>query len=214
MRDLILFGIQGSGKGTQGKLLADKFALPIFETGAELRSLAQSSSPLGQKVKNIIDAGNLVSDEIVLDVIQNFLHKVPAEQAVIFDGIPRSVSQRQLFDQLLETLGRHPLAIQIELSAKDALQRLTARRLCSKCRTIYPADYQGETCSVPDCNGKLERRADDNSESIKRRLELYEQETLPVIEHYAKEQRLLKVDGRASIQEVNQALLLGLSKIL
>lgn len=210
----MLFGIQGSGKGTQSKLLSEKFAMPIFETGAELRELAKSSSPLGQKVKSIIEAGNLVSDEIVMDVIKNFLRKIPAGQAVIFDGIPRSLSQQVLFDQLMEDSGRHPLAIQIDLSIEDALQRLSTRRLCSKCRTIYPASYEGEICAVPDCGGKLERRADDNVESIKRRLELYEKETLPVIENYANHHNVLKVDGRPSIPAVQAALLLALSQVL
>ncbi|MDD4351886.1 MAG: nucleoside monophosphate kinase [Candidatus Gracilibacteria bacterium] len=214
MRDFILFGIQGSGKGTQSRLLAEKFDMEIFETGAELRSLAQSSSSLGQKVKEIIDSGSLVSDEVVMDIIANFLRRVPAGKHVIFDGIPRRVSQQLLFDNLMKELERDPLVIEIELGPAQALNRLTTRKVCEVCKTSYPVFYEGDSCSEKECRGKLIKRADDNTASIKTRLELYEKETLPVIENYKNDGTVLSVNGDQGIAEVNMEILKGLNKLL
>lgn len=199
--DLVLFGIQGSGKGTQGKFIAEKFGFETFETGAELRKLAKEESELGKKVKGIIEAGHLVPNEVVMEIIENFMNRLPSGKKVLFDGIPRKMAQKKSFDALMTKLGREFAGILIQISKEEALRRLTTRRLCEKCKSVYPASYESSVC---ECGGKLTTRADDNPESIKIRLNAYENETTPVIEVYKKEGRMIEINGEQKIGEVTK----------
>jgi adenylate kinase len=202
--DLILFGIQGSGKGTQGKILKERYNMAYFETGAELRRLAKEDSDLGKKIKEIIEAGHLVPNEIVMEIVENFLEKIPKEKNVIFDGIPRKMAQAETLDSLLKKHGREYKAVILELSEKVALARLTSRRICPQCKEVYPADYKDNKCKK--CGAKLVTRSDDNEESIKVRIKAYFDETLPVINMYAKKGKLIKINGEQTIEEVSKEL--------
>lgn len=202
--DYVLFGIQGSGKGTQGKVLADKLSASYFEMGGELRRLASESSELGRKVKSIIEAGNLVSAEVVMEIVENFARAKTEGRAVIWDGIPRNQNQDAQFEALLKKLGRQYTGIYFELSREEAENRLLKRRICEKCKTVFPATYKNQTCEK--CGGALITRADDNADSIRRRLELFFQETLPVAENWKKAGRLITVNGVGSIEEVTKEL--------
>lgn len=173
MKDLIMFGMQGSGKGTQGAIIAEEYGYKIFETGAELRALTQEDPDLGRKVKAIVDKGDLVPNEIVMEIIENFLDKVDAETPVLFDGLPRSMPQKETFDALLEKKERNPHGIFIDLSEEEAVKRMLLRG-----------------------------RADDNEEAIKNRIGNYRKETIPVIEEYEKDELLTRVNGIQSIEEV------------
>ena len=144
--DLVLFGMQGSGKGTQSKAIAEHCNLVIFETGAELRRLSSEDSELAQKVKAIIESGNLVPTEVVMEIITDFLHKLPAGKNALFDGIPRSDDQKEQFDALMTKEGRSFKGLLIELTEAEAVKRLTTRRMCPTCKTIFPAAYEKETC--------------------------------------------------------------------
>lgn len=199
--DLVLFGIQGSGKGTQGKFIAEKFGYETFETGAELRKLAKEESELGKKVKEIIEAGRLVPNDIVMEIIENFMQHLTTGKKVMFDGIPRKMEQKKSFDSLMAKLGRGFSGILIRISKEEALRRLTTRRLCGKCKSVYPASYESDKC---ECGGKLVTRADDNPESIKVRLDAYENETTPVIEEYKKEEKMIEINGEQKIEEVTK----------
>lgn len=202
--DYVLFGIQGSGKGTQGKILAEKLRAAYFEMGGELRRLATESSELGRKVKSIIEAGNLVPAEVVMEIVENFSRTKTEDRTVIWDGIPRNQDQDAQFEALLKKLERKYTGIYFELSREEAENRLLKRRLCEKCKTIFPASYKNPTCEK--CGGKLITRADDNADSIRRRLELFFQETLPVAENWKKANRLITVNGAGSIEAVTKEL--------
>ncbi|MBU1018352.1 MAG: nucleoside monophosphate kinase [Patescibacteria group bacterium] len=202
--DLVFFGMQGSGKGTQGKLIAERHNLKVFETGAELRKLASEDSGLGEKVKEIIEAGHLVSNEIVMEIIENFAENIPEGESVIFDGIPRKMEQAESFNALMEKLGREFMGVLIKISEKTALKRLTTRRICSKCKEVYPADYKEKSCEK--CGGELITRSDDNADSIKNRLTAYQNETLPVIEKYKSEGKMIEINGEGSVEEVDTLL--------
>ncbi|EKD47835.1 MAG: hypothetical protein ACD_65C00266G0002 [uncultured bacterium] len=202
--DLVFFGMQGSGKGTQGKLIADRHGLQVFETGAELRKLASEDSELGKKVKEIIEAGHLVSNEVVMEIIENFTKTIPEGKSVLFDGIPRKMVQKETFDALMKKLGREFTGVLINISEEIALKRLTTRRICGKCKAVYPADYEGDSCK--ECGGELITRADDNVEAIQTRLDAYGNETLPVIEKYKEEGKMLEVNGEGKIEEVDKLL--------
>lgn len=201
--DLILFGMQGSGKGTLGKFLAEKYKLKIFEMGNELRSLASENTTLGQKVKSIIEAGELVSDDLVMEIVENFMNTLPEGQSIIIDGIPRTLNQAQLLKKVLENNNRKYKALLLDLKKESALTRLTTRRICSNCKAVYPAIYDKETCEA--CNGELITRADDNPEAIEKRLTAFENETIPAIELY--KDKLIKIDGEPSIEKVQNLAL-------
>lgn len=203
--DLILFGRQGSGKGTQGVVLAERYGLTPFVTGDELRRLANEPSELGKKVKSIIEAGHLVPNDVVMEIIENFMNNLPSGSRVLFDGIPRKMEQAESFDALMKKLGREFTGVVIELDEESAIHRLTTRRICETCKAVYPADFKGETC---ECGGKLTIRSDDaNRDSIQNRLAAYRNETVPVIEHYRTLNKILSMDGQPPIEAVTKALL-------
>lgn len=208
--DLVLFGMQGSGKGTQGKFLAKKFHVSLFETGAELRKLAKEKSALGGKIKTLIEKGHLVPNEVVMEMIENFLQKNPQGQGVIFDGIPRKKEQAESFNTLMKKLHRNFLGIFIEISEKEAMKRLGGRRICEQCHTVYPAWYKKTQCEK--CEGKLITRTDDTMKSIKNRIEAYKKETLPVIDEYYAQGKLIKINGEQSIEGVQKEISLKLDE--
>lgn len=203
--DYVLFGIQGSGKGTQGKFLAPKISAAYFETGGELRRLSGENSELGKKVKSIIEAGHLVPNTVVMEIVENFIKTNPnAGNPIIFDGIPRNGEQNGTFEALLKKMGRQYTGLYFELSKEEAENRLLRRRICSKCKEVYPASYKGAVCKK--CNSELVTRADDNTESIKTRLEIFYKETLPVIDEWKAGQKMISLNGNAPIEKVTQEM--------
>lgn len=198
--DLVLFGMQGSGKGTQSQRIAEHCNLEVFETGGQLRRLAAEESELGKKVKGIIESGRLVPTEVVMEIIADFFHNLPAGKSALFDGIPRSDDQKEQFDTLMTKEGRSFKGLLIELSEAEAVKRLTTRRLCPQCKTIYPAAYAGTTCEKD--NSTLVTRQDDTPEAIRVRLDTFLEKTVPVIDAYKVEGKMLIVDGEKSIDDV------------
>lgn len=203
--DIVLFGIQGSGKGTIGRAVCEKFGFHYFETGAELRKLAQQDSDLAQKVKAIMEAGKLVSNDVVMEIIEEYMNNLPDDKPVIFDGIPRKPIQSKTFDELMKKLQREFMGILVEVPEEEALKRLTQRRICSNCKTVYPANYEKEACEK--CDGELITRSDDNPESIRVRFQAYFDETMPVIENYKADGKLISIDGTPPIEEVRDAVM-------
>lgn len=198
--DLVLFGIQGSGKGTQSQRIAEHCNLEVFETGGQLRRLASEDSDLARKVKGIIESGRLVPTEVVMEIIADFLHHLPAGKSALFDGIPRSDDQKEQFDALMAKEGREFKGLLIELSEEEAVKRLTTRRMCPSCKTIYPAAYTAATCEKD--GSTLVTRQDDTPEAIRVRLDTFKEKTAPVIEAYKTEGKMLTVDGNKSIDDV------------
>ncbi len=197
MKDLILVGKQGSGKGTQGEYLVKEYGFVLFETGAELRKMAKEDSDLGRKVKDITERGDLVPNEIVMEIVESFLSKILADKPALFDGIPRSEVQRVSLEKVLADAGRDFQVLEITLSTEDALKRLLIRGKCADCGTIVAGDI------CPKCNSKnIERRTDDNEESIMRRLKNFDEHTVPLLDIWRDQGRLLTVDGSGTIEEV------------
>ncbi len=198
--DIALFGIQGSGKGTIARAVCAKYGFHYFETGGELRKLASQDSELAQKVKAVMESGSLVSNEIVMEIIEDFMNSLPDDKPIVFDGIPRKPVQATTFDALMEKKDRDFMGILVEVPEDMAMERLTKRRVCSKCKSVYPADYKEEACEK--CGGELVTRSDDNPESIKTRFHAYFDETYPVIEKYKSEDKLITIDGTPDIETV------------
>jgi adenylate kinase len=204
--DIILFGIQGSGKGTQGKILAERYGLKVFDMGSELRNMVESETDLGQRIKDIIERGDLVVDDAILDIIENFLKTVPEDEPVLFDGVPRTMVQAERLLVLLKKYNREAFGLLVNISEEEAISRLTQRRVCSKCKEIYPAFYKEENCAK--CDGVLITRKDDsNIESITQRLKNYQNETTPAVEHFYEIDRLIKVDGEQPIPDVTEEMI-------
>lgn len=181
MKDIILIGRQGSGKGTQGKILAEKFGYHIFETGSALREIAQQDSALGQQVKEITGRGDLVSNEIVMEIVREFLAGLSPSTPVIFDGIPRSEIQRESLEIELEKANRDWNALEIRISNEEAVHRLLKR-------------------------AEIEGRADDNIVAIQKRLENFETHTQPILDIWAERDLLVAINGKAEIDLVHAAV--------
>lgn len=203
--DIILFGMQGSGKGTQGRILSEKYDLKIFEMGGQLRHIMASGSPLGQKIGSIVNAGNLVDDQTVMEVVAEFIAGLSNEDRILFDGIPRTLDQSDKLISLLSKGGRDAFAVLIKISEEEAIKRLTQRRVCESCKGVYPPSYNSDVCQ--HCGHKLIVRQDDNLESIQRRLENYRNETVPVINSFYERDHLIEVDGDQAIEKVTSEMI-------
>jgi adenylate kinase len=204
MQDLMLFGVQGSGKGTQGKILAAKHGYKIFETGGELRRLSKEDSELGKRIKNIIEGGALVDDATIMDIVENFLKNTEKERAIIFDGLPRRLSQMELFEVLMKKYERKPVCLHIKLTKEEALKRLLARFTCEGVdMSKNPLMTEAQCIAL---GGKVKRRADDTEEAILKRLNIFDEETMPVISAYKKEDRCLELEGNQELDAVTVAI--------
>ncbi len=201
--------MQGSGKGTLGKAVAERYGMQIFETGNELRKLSHEESELGQKVKSIVEAGNLVPNEVVMEIVENFMDSIDPNSPILFDGIPRKVTQAKNLNEVLDKHNREYKAVLLELSEESALKRLTTRRICKTCKAVYPATYTEENCK---CGDTLTTRSDDNPEAIKTRLQAFQEETVPAIEMY--KDKLITIDGEPSIEDVQTNTFEILDKIM
>ncbi len=206
---IILLGAPGSGKGTQAKLLADRFKVPQVSTGDLLRAAVAASSPLGKQARAAMDAGQLVSDDIVLGMIEERLAAPDAKKGFILDGFPRNLQQAEALDAMLEKLGQ-PIqaAILIDVDFDILMQRLTGRRTCGSCGQMYNVYTSppklDDKCDK--CGGNLRHRADDNEETIGSRLRIYESHTAPLSTYYRNQGKLRTVQGVGEIADIFQAI--------
>lgn len=203
--DIILFGMQGSGKGTQGKALAEKYNLKTFDIGNQFRKMIAEGTPTGLLIKEPVEAGHLVDDDIVMEVVEKVVNDAGPGQAFLFDGVPRTLSQGEKLLDFLAKNKRDAFAVYIKISEDESLKRLSQRRICSVCQGIYPPFYKADICE--HCGGKLITRADDNTESVKRRIGNYKRETVPVIKSFYDRDRLIEVDGEQPIDTVTAEML-------
>jgi adenylate kinase len=204
--NLILLGPPGAGKGTQAKKLTDERGLVQLSTGDMLRAEVASGSALGIEAKKIMDAGQLVSDAIVIGMIDGRTDKPDTAKGVIFDGFPRTVAQAEALDAMLAKKGKKIDAV-IELKVDDAalVERISGRFTCAKCGSGYHDKFaRPKKDGICDKCGSTEftRRADDNAETVKARLVAYRQQTAPILPYYQARGLLHSVDGMAAMSEV------------
>ena len=206
---IVMLGAPGSGKGTQAKLLVEKYKLPQISTGDMLREAVAEGTALGRQAKAAMDAGQLVSDDIVLSIIQERVTRPDARKGFILDGFPRNLQQAEALDQLLTALGRPlNLALLVAVDVDALIQRLVGRRTCLSCGQMYnvfyaPPHIEGR-CDA--CGGRLRHRADDNEETIGNRLRVFETHTHPVIEYYQQQEKLRTVQGVGEISDIFRAV--------
>jgi adenylate kinase len=202
----VLLGAPGSGKGTQGELLSQKYAIPQISTGDLLRAAVAAGSQLGKQAKAAMDAGELVSDAIVIGIIKERLIQADAANGYILDGFPRNLAQAQALDEMLTALGQ-PLqaVILLEVDFEVLMQRLTGRRTCQACGTIYNIYFSPprEEGRCDKCGSdQLVQRSDDNEETIRNRLQVYQSQTAPLIDYYTAQDKLHTVDGTTGVTRV------------
>lgn len=180
--DVILLGAPGAGKGTQGALLAERLGTPKIATGDMLRDAVRQGTPLGVQAKAVMDAGKLVSDDIVLGLVRERLSRDDATGGAIFDGYPRNVAQARALDGLLEDLGRGiDAVVYLEVDDDAIVRRMSGRRTDPETGVVYHVDHNPPPADVA---GRVVQRDDDREETVRHRLEVYRENTAPLVEHY------------------------------
>lgn len=199
-QNLIIFGIQGSGKGTQAKILAKDLGIPHISTGDMLREEAKKNTERGKFIRSLIEKGNLVPDEIITEMLKERLSRPDAKGGVILDGYPRNLNQAKLLDEICEV----SKAIYLNISDEEAMERALWRRTCPKCGKIYHLKFSPPKNEnlCDECGVALVWREDDKEEAIKIRLAKFHEQTEPLIDFYKKKDILVEIDGVGAIEEV------------
>lgn len=203
MLNLILLGPPGAGKGTQAELLVERFHLPHISTGDIFRAAVKEGTPLGQEAKVFLDAGKLVPDNIVVGIVEERLKQPDCNEGFILDGFPRTIPQAEMLDHFLTEAGREITAvINIEVDFEVLIRRLTGRRVCRNCQAVYHiANKPAKNPGVCDhCGGEIYQRDDDAEETVRKRLEVYREQTEPLIDYYRKRRKLKTFNGEEPIK--------------
>ena len=199
---VILLGAPGAGKGTQAVRLAKRYNIPHISTGDIFRSNIKERTPIGIVAKSYIDKGQLVPDEVTIQIVKERLEKDDCKNGYLLDGFPRTVSQAEALDGFSEI----DSVVNIDVPLHKLMRRITGRRVCGKCGESYHIDYLDGSTSCRKCDGELIQRADDNEETVGKRLEVYEKQTAPLIDHYKSKGKLIDVDGDGDIDSVFAAI--------
>ena len=205
--DILLFGIQGSGKGTQANLLASKYNLLQFGSGLVLREYAQNvDSALAEEIKHDLRAGELVRDDIIFQLLREFLDKqATGSKPIIFDGLPRNMTQMHILAELLNSHGRKFHGVYFDVSVSETLRRIRSRRHCGECGHAEVLQYPEQKCSI--CGGPLLIREDDQEEKIiMKRFQTFYQHTFPVIAHLMMQKKLEVIEAYKSPDVIFQML--------
>ena len=208
--NLILLGPPGAGKGTQAKKLTEEFSIPQISTGDILRNAVKAGTAMGLKAKEYMDAGSLVPDEVVVGIVRDRLLERDCERGFILDGFPRTVAQADALQDSLMDLGKNlDRVISLEVDEEALVERLTGRRTCSNCGSGYHLKYEPpskpDTCDA--CGGTLFQRDDDKEATIRNRLQVYNNQTSPLINYYQEAGILVKLDGMQPISKVQEKMM-------
>ena len=195
--NVILLGAPGAGKGTQAVRIAAAMNIPHISTGDIFRKNIKEKTPVGLKAKSYIDRGQLVPDEVVVEIVQQRIDEDDCKNGFLLDGFPRTIAQAEALDRLTNI----DSVINLEVDLDKLVDRITGRRVCEKCGESYHVSTKKDDI-CEKCGGKLIQRADDTEETVKSRLNVYKNETAPLINFYKNQGVLKNVDGMKSIEEV------------
>lgn len=213
---LIMLGLPAAGKGTQAKLLEERFGVPHISTGEMFREAIKSGNDVGCEAKKYIDRGELVPDDLAIEIVKRRLLMADCRDGYILDGFPRTVPQAKALDRVIGEIGK-PIdaVINIQISDDEAIRRIAQRRVCAQCGATYSADQlkSGEPPRCNICGGPLVQRDDDNEETARNRLKVYLQQTHPLVDYYAEQGILLTVNGEQEIEAVFEECVKGLIQI-
>lgn len=206
---IIMLGAPGAGKGTQAKMLADKYAIPHISTGDIFRANIKNGTDLGKKAKEYMDQGLLVPDELTVDLVVDRIQQEDCKEGYILDGFPRTIPQAESLDKALESLNdKIDYAVNVEVPDENIVNRMSGRRACVACGATYhlvhiPTKVEG-ICDR--CGAELILREDDKPETVQKRLTIYHEQTQPLIDYYQGKDALVEVDGTVDMNDVFNAI--------
>lgn len=197
---LIFLGPPGAGKGTLAAQVAKEYGIPHISTGELFRTAIKNETPLGLKVKEIIQSGGLVSDDITIELVKERLNEKDCSEGFILDGFPRTIPQAEALEKIVSIDG----AVNFDIGDDEVVKRLSGRRVCKSCGQNYHVEFmpskKGDRCDK--CDGELYTRDDDKIESIKKRLEVYREQTAPLIDFYTERNLTKNVDARPATEKI------------
>lgn len=206
--NIIMLGAPGAGKGTQAKILSDKYGVPHISTGDIFRANIKNETELGNKAKSFMDQGLLVPDELVLDLVADRLKQDDCESGFILDGFPRTLVQADSLSKALKDMNASVTAVNVDVADKNIIDRMSGRRACPNCGSTYHI-----IASKPKIEGVCDRcstalvlRDDDQPETVKKRLVVYHEQTQPLIDFYSNQGGLIVVDGTKGINEITEEI--------
>jgi len=203
--NILIMGPPGAGKGTQASRIASFYEIPHISTGDMFRAEIKQGSDLGKKIKSYLDSGQLVPDEVTVEVVKKRLQQADTQKGFLLDGFPRTIPQAEALDGILKEMGRSlDLVINIKVDPQVLLDRMTGRRVCQKCGATYhvvnqPPRVEG-VCD--QCGGELYQRSDDTVETVSNRLDVYQKQTAPLLEYYQQRGIVAEINGEQSIDDV------------
>jgi adenylate kinase len=207
---IILFGAQGSGKGTQAEMLSQALGVPHVASGDLFRKAIDEKTELGLKAKAYIDRGELVPDDLTVAMVVKRLEEPDCSQGVLFDGFPRTVAQAEVLDKGLQEVGKQiDLAIYLQVPREELLKRLSGRYICRAKQHVYNINTRPpKVAGICDIDGsELYQRSDDTGEAVQKRLDIFFKETIQLLDYYRNQKKLVEVDGNQDIDQVQQSLL-------
>lgn len=207
---MIFLGAPGAGKGTQAEKISGRMNIPHISTGDMFREAVSNQTELGKKAGEYMDRGELVPDEVVVGIVKERLLKPDCKQGCILDGFPRTLPQAEALDEVLDEMGKSvDYVLNIEVSEEEVVKRLTGRRTCRNCGTIYHIEFNKPeregVCGK--CGGELYQRDDDKEETVRNRLRVYGEKTAPLVNYYRRKGVLINIDGEQSVGEVTDEIM-------
>ena len=206
---IIMLGAPGAGKGTQAKKIAEKYSIPHISTGDIFRANIKNGTELGKKAKTYMDQGLLVPDELVVDLVVDRVKQDDCSNGYVLDGFPRTIPQAEALDKALAAMGEAmDYAINVEVPDENIVRRMSGRRACVDCGATYHIVYAPtkEENICDNCHGELILREDDKPETVQKRLNVYHEQTQPLIDYYTEKNILVEVDCPVDIEEVFAAI--------
>ena len=208
---LVLFGPPGAGKGTQAQLLADRYDLSHVSSGDIFRHNLRQGTPLGLRAKEYMDRGELVPDEVVIDIMLDKVMSIHAGDGFILDGFPRNTSQAEALETALSARARNvDRVLHIDVPEEELARRLGGRYVCRECQAPYTLSREVGSPACERCNGKLYQRDDDRPEAVRRRIDVYREETTPVLDFYRTRGLLTDIPGEDTVDGVFQSIMQAL----
>ena len=206
---IIMLGAPGAGKGTQAKKITARYSIPHISTGDIFRANIKNGTELGKKAKTYMDQGLLVPDELVVDLVVDRVNQEDCANGYVLDGFPRTIPQAEALDKALTEMGQAiDYAINVEVPDENIVQRMSGRRACVNCGATYHIVYaptkKENVCDT--CEGELILRDDDKPETVQKRLNVYHEQTQPLIDYYTEQDKLVEVDGTIDIEKVFDAI--------
>jgi adenylate kinase len=214
---VVLVGPPGAGKGTQAQFIASHLAIPKVSTGDIFRYNVSAGTELGRQAKAFMDRGDLVPDEVTIAMVKSRLAEDDAQSGFLLDGFPRNVPQAETLKKMLADWGlRLELVLELVVDHDEVIRRLSGRRTCRKCSRVWHVAFDPPSMAdkCDECGGELFQRDDDREETIRHRLEVYQQQTQPLISYYADEGILLGIDATGPVDDVTDRALLALRRFV